>query len=183
MPSKPIMLLMSVMVIGSTLILQSMFTVYVLGSSPYDSGYDHGCSDAGLQYNNRYINEPEKGPEFHTDKFMDGYYDGFSNCSRTNVEQSPAQSQSSSDNYNPNREIELEGLHDNNGDGVIDEKDDWSKDCYNAGYDDGQDGPFEEGTWRHCVDGNAKDDYYDAFIDGCKDAGNTEETCEQFTDN
>jgi hypothetical protein len=50
------------------------------GSSPYDSGYDHGCDDAGLSPSDRYINEPGKGPSYHTEEFMSGYRDGFNNC-------------------------------------------------------------------------------------------------------
>jgi hypothetical protein len=38
------------------------------GKSPYDSGYDHGCDDADISdSDNRYINQPEKGPSFHTE--------------------------------------------------------------------------------------------------------------------
>ena len=29
----------------------------------------------------RYINQPGKGPSFHTDRFIDGYNDGFDACS------------------------------------------------------------------------------------------------------
>ena len=59
-------------------------------SDPYDSGYDHGCNDAGiLDPPDRYINQPEKGPEFHTDTFMQGYYDGYDACT-TNAENIPS---------------------------------------------------------------------------------------------
>lgn len=52
------------------------------GKSPYDSGYDHGCDDADISNpDDRYINQPEKGPSFHTDEFMDGYNSGFNACS------------------------------------------------------------------------------------------------------
>jgi hypothetical protein len=54
---------------------------YAGGKSPYESGYDHGCDDADLSPSDRYINEPGKGPSFHTDEFMDGYNAGFDNCS------------------------------------------------------------------------------------------------------
>jgi hypothetical protein len=48
----------------------------------YDSGRDHGCDDAGISDpSDRYINQLSKGPSFHTDEFMDGYYDGFYVCS------------------------------------------------------------------------------------------------------
>jgi hypothetical protein len=50
----------------------------VSGSSPYNSGYDHGCDDAKISDpSDRYINQPEKGPSFHTDEFMNGYRDGY----------------------------------------------------------------------------------------------------------
>ncbi|WP_458743258.1 hypothetical protein [Candidatus Nitrosocosmicus sp. T] len=50
--------------------------------SPYDSGYDHGCDDAGISDSSeQYINQPEKGPVYHTSEFMDGYYSGLNSCS------------------------------------------------------------------------------------------------------
>jgi hypothetical protein len=48
----------------------------------YDNGYEHGCDDAGIvNPSDRYINQPGKGPSFHTNEFMDGYYTGFYECS------------------------------------------------------------------------------------------------------
>jgi hypothetical protein len=56
--------------------------VYAGGKSPYESGYDHGCDDAGISdRSDRYINQPEKGPSFHTEAFMRGYNAGFNDCS------------------------------------------------------------------------------------------------------
>ncbi|MPZ05705.1 MAG: hypothetical protein GEU26_04695 [Nitrososphaeraceae archaeon] len=53
-------------------------------SGPFDSGYDHGCNDAAiLDPSERYINQPEKGPSFHTDEFMQGYYDGYDACTNS----------------------------------------------------------------------------------------------------
>jgi hypothetical protein len=50
--------------------------------SPYRSGYDHGCDDASISDpSDRYINQPGKGPSFHTEEFMSGYYNGFNACS------------------------------------------------------------------------------------------------------
>jgi hypothetical protein len=50
--------------------------------SPYESGYDHGCDDAGISDpSDRYINQPEKGPSYHTNEFMRGYNDGYDACS------------------------------------------------------------------------------------------------------
>jgi hypothetical protein len=52
------------------------------GSSPHDSGYDHGCDDAKISDpSDRYLNQPEKGPSFHTDEFMNGYHEGYNACS------------------------------------------------------------------------------------------------------
>jgi hypothetical protein len=49
--------------------------------SPYESGYVHGCDDARItDFSARYINQPEKGPNFHTDEFMRGYDAGYNAC-------------------------------------------------------------------------------------------------------
>ena len=56
--------------------------VNATSKSPYDSGYDHGCDDADISYpDDRYINQPDKGPSYHTNEFMSGYNDGYDNCS------------------------------------------------------------------------------------------------------
>jgi hypothetical protein len=50
--------------------------------SPFESGYEHGCNDSSIpNFSDRYINQPEKGPSFHTDEFMRGYDTGYNNCS------------------------------------------------------------------------------------------------------
>jgi len=50
-------------------------------SDVYYSGFDHGCADAGVSDpGDRYINQPGKGPPFHTISFMNGYNDGFYFC-------------------------------------------------------------------------------------------------------
>lgn len=55
---------------------------YASQNDPYESGYDHGCDDAGISDSSeRYINQPGKGPSFHTGSFMNGYNDGFDACS------------------------------------------------------------------------------------------------------
>ena len=49
---------------------------------PYKSGYNHGCSDAKISNpDNRYINQPGKGANYHTFEFLRGYNDGFETCS------------------------------------------------------------------------------------------------------
>jgi hypothetical protein len=55
---------------------------YAGEKSSYGSGYDHGCDDAKISDpSDWYINQPEKGPSFHTDEFMNGYDDGYNACS------------------------------------------------------------------------------------------------------
>jgi K319L-like, PKD domain len=49
--------------------------------TPYQAGYDHGCGDAKLPPSKRYINQPGKGPDSHSEEFMSGYNAGFSACS------------------------------------------------------------------------------------------------------
>ena len=45
---------------------------------PYRSGYNHGCSDAKISdFSKRYINQPGKGPNYHTTEFIRRYNDGF----------------------------------------------------------------------------------------------------------
>jgi len=54
-------------------------------SIAYNSGYTHGCSDAKISdISERYINQLEKGPNFHTFEFMRGYDDGFEVCTNAN---------------------------------------------------------------------------------------------------
>lgn len=43
---------------------------------PYDSGYEDSCDDARISDpSERYYNQPEKGPSFHTNAFNSGYND------------------------------------------------------------------------------------------------------------
>jgi hypothetical protein len=123
---------------------------------PYESGYDHGCNDADISdLGDRYISQPERGPSFHTDEFMEGYDDGYVECSDV----------SNSDNSGSN------------------ELADWNDSCRDAGYNDGQNGPFNQPTYDHCGDEEGGDDaYFNGFINGCIDAGNTRDVCEQATD-
>ena len=52
--------------------VQFSSTAYA-SSEAYNSGYEHGCDDAGISDpDDRYINQPEKGPSFHTGSFMSG---------------------------------------------------------------------------------------------------------------
>jgi hypothetical protein len=78
--------------IFSLLLLLFVMTVLAFGiqvhavnaitKSAFESGYGHGCNDAGiLDFSDRYINQPGKGPSFHTDEFMRGYDTGYNACS------------------------------------------------------------------------------------------------------
>jgi hypothetical protein len=83
--NKRLLVVVFVTLVSSNLVVQqSMFgsgVVYGSEQSPYQSGYDHGCDDAGISNpGDRYINQPEKGPAFHTDEFMQGYDAGFNAC-------------------------------------------------------------------------------------------------------
>jgi hypothetical protein len=136
-------------------------------SDAYDSGYDHGCDDSGISDpDDRYYNQPGKGPSFHTDAFNRGYDDGFNACSS-----------SSSDNG-----------------GGSDDRDERAgsteilsnaQDCYDAAYRDGQDFPFDEGANDFCrqFTDDQGNPYYTGFIDGCMSIqGNTLDICESATD-
>jgi hypothetical protein len=46
-------------------------------SSAYKSGYKHDVSDASPNRTTLYLEEPGKGLAFHTQKFNQGYIDGF----------------------------------------------------------------------------------------------------------
>jgi hypothetical protein len=68
-----LVVILMIVTIGSTVTLQTVPNVsvaYASESSPYDSGYDHGCDDAGLRESEKYINQDEKGPAFHTQEFL-----------------------------------------------------------------------------------------------------------------
>ena len=92
LPLPSIFLLLSMMIV----LMLSMMIVLMLGvqihatndnsitttKSPFDSGYDHGCSDVKISdFSDRYINQPGKGPSFHTEEFMRGYDAGYNACS------------------------------------------------------------------------------------------------------
>jgi hypothetical protein len=81
-----------IVAVSSTLISQQLISTlqaYASESSPYDSGYDHGCDDAGRSESDKYINQPERGPSFHTEEFMSGYYDGLNRCGDSGSDESP----------------------------------------------------------------------------------------------
>ncbi len=68
-------------------LLLSASVTHVSAKSPFDSGYDHGCDDAQISDpSEQYINQPEKGPSYHTSEFMGGYYAGVDACSGSNYE-------------------------------------------------------------------------------------------------
>ena len=76
-----IVVLLLVTITSIVVLNQSVNTITVYAkSSPYKSGYNHGCDDAGISDSgDRYINNPKKGPA-HTQEFMSGYHEGFMSC-------------------------------------------------------------------------------------------------------
>jgi hypothetical protein len=74
-------------------------TANASSKSPYESGYDHGCDDADISDpDDRYINQPEKGPSFHTNEFMRGYNDGYDSCSEQDADDDSSGDSSPSSN-------------------------------------------------------------------------------------
>jgi len=50
--------------------------------------------------------------------------------------------------------------------------------CFDRGIADGEDHPFNQGTYSKCGDG-----YYEGYIEGCTSVdGNTADICESSTD-
>ena len=71
-----------VVLMGFLLVSQLQQFANASSNSPYESGRDHGCNDAGISdADDRYINQDEKGPSFHTNEFMRGYNNGYDECS------------------------------------------------------------------------------------------------------
>jgi hypothetical protein len=90
--------------------------------SPYESGYDHGCDDADISDpDDRYINQPEKGPSFHTNEFMRGYNDGYDECSGSGESNDPESNE-------PNGNLE-----DNNGQPPSGGRINWEQLCMRFG--------------------------------------------------
>lgn len=83
-------------------VLSSFSMIQVQAKSPYDSGYDHGCSDVNLPYEEQYSSQPGKGPEHHTDEFNQGYDDGYVGCSGAYVVPDSEVPQSTTSNSQPN---------------------------------------------------------------------------------
>jgi hypothetical protein len=105
-PQEPSLVIFMISVLILSVPLSGAFAS---SKSPYDSGYDHGCDDAEISDpSDRYINQPEKGPSFHTSEFMNGYYSGFDNCSSSSNQVDEYQSDSfnnynSGDSYSDNQ--------------------------------------------------------------------------------
>ena len=158
--------LISILIASMILTITSSLSVYA-SSDAYDSGYGHGCDDAGISDpDDRYYNQPEKGPSFHTDAFNRGYDDGFNACSSSSSDNGGG----SDDRDERARSTEILS----NG-----------QDCYDAAYRDGQDFPFDEGANDFCrqFTDDQGNPYYTGFIDGCMSIqGNTLDICESATD-
>jgi hypothetical protein len=69
---------------------------YTYAISGYDSGYNYRCDDAKVaDQSERYINQLEKGANFHSDTFMQGYKSGFNSCSVLQSDSLPSSDTSS----------------------------------------------------------------------------------------
>jgi hypothetical protein len=163
--NKQIMALIIAIVTSLTLSTQTVkFDVFASESSPYDSGYDHGCDGAGISDpDERYINQPDTGQSHHTGAFMQGYDDGFDACS---FSAPPDQEQQEQSQQSIN---------------VIEN----AQDCYDAGYEDGHDFPFDGGANDFCrqFTDDQGNPYYTGFIDACMSVeGNTIDVCESASD-
>ena len=80
-----IKLLALIAVALATIIIVSAVVYFIVPNAmakvtSFQAGYDHGCSDVKLTFSARYINQPGKGPSFHTQEFMNGYNVGFNAC-------------------------------------------------------------------------------------------------------
>lgn len=196
-------------ILGATMISgQSILVVYA-SSSSYNSGYDHGCDDAGISDpGDRYINQPEKGPTFHTGEFMSGYDDGFSACSGAQTTEDDDDNDLPMCKNGVVQDCQVPGgitcLVEERDDPCMDiwygmtgggwpeccdgdsvneddrDKESSSSSCYERGVDDGKNDDFDHDLFEHECSNN--DRYYEGFIDGCIDAGNTRDICERFTD-
>jgi hypothetical protein len=71
----------AVLIIVAVASLGTMQGVISKKGTLFQAGYDHGCNDVKVMFSARYINQPAKGPSFHTQEFMSGYDAGFSACS------------------------------------------------------------------------------------------------------
>lgn len=81
------------------LIMLSPLGQSIYAASAHTSGYNHGCSDAQISDSSeRYINQPEKGPSFHTNEFMNSYHEGFNACLGSERDNSGSSRHSTSSN-------------------------------------------------------------------------------------
>jgi hypothetical protein len=78
------------------------------------SGYNRGCSDAQISNPaDRYINQPENGPGFHSKAFLQAYNEGYNSCTTqqsNNISSSPLVSPdtvSEAPSVNPGRKLGL----------------------------------------------------------------------------
>ena len=71
----------SLLVLKLLIIVNRIGQLIIYAASAPTSGYSRGCSDSQISnLADRYINQPEKGPSFHSNAFMQAYHDGFNAC-------------------------------------------------------------------------------------------------------
>lgn len=149
------------LIVFSSLVSLILFTSppslqLVNAEDPYNVGYNHGCKHTKItEHHEKYINKLEKSPGNNTAEFMQGYNWDYKTC----LTYDATENKSGSD-YRYNL-----GSH-------------YNKSCFELGYRDGLDDPFDLNHYDEC--GSA---YYDGFINGCMSvSGNSAEVCEKFTD-
>src|ERR687883_2069371 len=104
-------------IVAATSSLGTMQGTMANKGTPFQAGYDHGYNDAKVMFSARYINQPGKGPSFHTQEFMGGYNGGFSACSgkpspvASSVSSSSSGNSTSSAMYKQGYERELQMLN------------------------------------------------------------------------
>ena len=70
-----------IIIVGVIMYLVCVQTQNVMAKeTPFQAGYGHGCADSKRTLSERYIDQPSKGPQFHTQEFMTGYNTGFNTC-------------------------------------------------------------------------------------------------------
>ena len=85
-------------------------------AATHTSGYNRGCSDAQISDpSERYINQPGKGSDFHSDAFMQAYNDGFDACSGNSNRNDNSGSSSGDSNSNGNGNSESSDIGSNTG--------------------------------------------------------------------
>jgi hypothetical protein len=100
-----------------------------------------------------------KRAAYHTDKFMDGYREGYDKCEK---------------------DLDTEGSASASSRGSV-----GGDKCFDEGFEDGKNNPFSQDKYDECggSQGAGNNAYYNGFVAGCLSVeGNTADICESATD-